>query len=233
VAHQSPGCVPVSPDALSWVPMKLAVPKGTSAKSASANRSPVAIARHSGGFEQFQALLKGSGSLSVLDLSAASQANITFVTEAGHRISSDDIVGAMLDSFGPNFSQNPLTEAKSAHFLEQILTFPAESFDGALVWDAFQFLPPPLIHQTVDRLLRVMRPGGLILAFFNANEKIKEIPLYSYRIQDAKTLLQVPRGVPQQVQNFNNRSIERLFESAASVKFFLTRDNLREVLVRR
>ena len=78
-----------------------------------------------------------------------------------------------------------------------------------------------------------MRPGGIILAFFNANEKIKEIPLYHYRIQDAKTLLQVPRGAPQHVQNFNNRTIEKLFEAASSVKFFLTRDNLREVIVRR
>jgi hypothetical protein len=35
-------------------------------------------------------------------LSGASQANISFITEAGHRISSDDIVGAMLDAFGDN-----------------------------------------------------------------------------------------------------------------------------------
>jgi SAM-dependent methyltransferase len=212
--------------------MKFAVPKGAFARSASSDRSPT-IARHSGGFEQFQTLLKGAEPLSLLDLSAASQANITFVTEAGHRISSDDIVGAMIDSFGDNFSENQKTEAKAKRFLEQTLTFPAESFDGVLVWDAFQFLAPPLINQIVEKLLRAMRPGGLILAFFNANEKIKEIPLYSYRVKDAKTLLQVPRGTPQHVQNSNNRTIERLFESAASVKFFLTRDNLREVLVRR
>jgi len=210
--------------------MKFAVPKGTFAKHSSADH-PAALARHSSGFDQFQALLKGTENLSVLDLSGASQANVSFVTEAGHRISSDDIVGAMLDSFGDHFSEP--TETSTARFLNQTLNFPPESFDGALVWDAFQFLAPPLINQVVDKLLRVMRPGGLILAFFNANEKIKEIPLYSYRIQDSKNLLQVPRGVPQHVQNFNNRTIEKLFESAASVKFFLTRDNLREVIVRR
>lgn len=234
MADLSPGCVPVSPDAFFFfcVLMKFPVPKGTSGKSVSPGPAP-AVARYSTGFEQFQVLLRGSGSLSILDLSGASQANITFITEAGHRISSDDIVGAMLEAFGDNFSENQQTEAKSARFLEQILSFPAESFDGALVWDAFQFLAPPLINQTVDRLFRVMRPGGLILAFFNANEKIKEIPLHSYRIKDAKTLLPVPRGAPQPVQNFNNRTIEKLFESASSVKFFLTRDNLREVLVRR
>ena len=211
--------------------MKFAVPKGASARFSSLGHSP-ALVRHSGGFDQFQALLKGSENLSVLDLSGVSQANITFITEAGHRIASDDIVGAMLDVFGNNFGESQQTEAKAARFLEQSLIFPPESFDGALVWDAFQFLAPPLINKTVDHLLSIMRPGGLILAFFNANEKIKEIPLYSYRIQDSKNLHLVPRGVPQHVQNFNNRTIEKLFESAASVKFFLTRDNLREVLIR-
>jgi hypothetical protein len=212
--------------------MKFAVPKGTSAKSESSDRSS-AIARHSGGFDQFQALMRGAENSSVLDLSGASQANIMFLAGTVQRIASDDIVGAMIDSFGDNFGSNQQSEAKAHRFLEQALTFPAESFDGALVWDAFQFLAPPLINQTVERLMRIMRPGGHILAFFNANEKIKEIPLYNYRIQDSKTLLQVPRGVPQKVQNFNNRTIEKLFASAASVKFFLTRDNLREVLVRR
>lgn len=225
--------VPVSPHSYLCLGfMKFAVPKGTFAKPASADRGP-ALVRHSSGFDQFQALLKGQESLSVLDLSGASQANISFLTEAGHRISSDDIVGAMLDVFGDRFNDAPQNEAKANRFLEQTLAFPPDSFDGALVWDAFQFLPPPLINRTVDRLLRIMRPGGLILAFFNANEKVKEIPLYTYRIQDAKNLLQVPRGAHQQVQNFNNRTIEKLFEDAASVKFFLTRDNLREVLVRR
>jgi SAM-dependent methyltransferase len=212
--------------------MKFAAPKGTFLKTAPAPHAPT-LTRQSSGFDQFYSALKGCEGLSVLDLSGASQANVTFITEAGNRISSDDIVAAMIQAFGDNFAENQRTEARAARFLEQTLSFPAESFDGALVWDALQFLAPPLIDRTVERLLRLMRPGGLILAFFNANEKIKEIPLYSYRIQGAKTLQQIPRGAPQRVQNFNNRSIERLFESASSVKFFLTRDNLREVLVRR
>jgi hypothetical protein len=34
-------------------------------------------------------------------------------------------------------------------------------------------------------------------------------------------------------QLFNNRAIEKLFREAQSLKFFLTRDHLREVIVRR
>jgi hypothetical protein len=73
----------------------------------------------------------------------------------------------------------------------------------------------------------------LVLAFFSSNEKVDRMPLFSYRIQDAKTLLLAPRGVERQVQYFNNRSIERLFGSAQSLKFFLSRDHLREVLIRK
>jgi SAM-dependent methyltransferase len=212
--------------------MKFGVPKGAFAKSTSSSNAS-AITRNSSGFDQFYSMLKASEGMSILDLAGASQANIMFITGAGHRISSDDLIGAMIDNFGDDFGANQQTEAKAARFLQQALDFPPETFDGALVWDAFQFLSPPLIDHAVERLLRVMRPGGVILAFFNANEKVSEIPLFSYRIQDEKTLLQVPRGAPQRVQMFNNRSIEKLFEASASVKFFLTRDNLREVLIRR
>jgi hypothetical protein len=43
----------------------------------------------------------------------------------------------------------------------------------------------------------------------------------------------VPRGTRKRAQIFNNRALERLFGNFANVKFFLTRDNLREVIVRR
>ena len=72
-----------------------------------------------------------------------------------------------------------------------------------------------------------------MLVFFNADEKATQIPIYNYRIHDAKTITQIPRGGQQRCQYFNNRMLERLFQGASSLKFFLTRDHLREVIVRR
>ena len=46
-------------------------------------------------------------------------------------------------------------------------------------------------------------------------------------------LPQPPRGQRRPAQIFNNRSLEKLFQKYHSVKFFLTRDHLREVIVRR
>jgi SAM-dependent methyltransferase len=206
---------------------------GASAKPSAKDLS-AARTRHSSGFDQFCAFLHVVENLSILDLSGASQANISFITGYGHRISSDDIVGAMHECFGNDFIQTQQAASNAQRFLDQALTFPDALFDGVLAWDALQFLTPPLIEQVVAQLLRIMRPGGLMLAFFNAHEKAVRIPVYNYRIQDQKTLLQIPRGIVyQRSQYFTYRALEKLFEGAASLKFFLTRDHLREVIVRR
>src|SRR5581483_6969677 len=172
--------------------MTLNALKGASAKPSSREATP-ALTRHSSGFEQFCSMLQSPDSLSILDMSGASQANISFITDRSHRISSDDVIGTMLECFGGDFLEEQQAASKAQRFLDQTLTFPDQSFDGALVWDALQFLASPLLDQTVAQLLRVMRPGGAMLVFFNSDEKATRIPVYNYRIQDAKTLLQVPR----------------------------------------
>jgi hypothetical protein len=82
-------------------------------------------------------------------------------------------------------------------------------------------------------MYHLVRPGALLLTFFHADEKIRHVPCYEYRILDSRNLQITPRGLRERVQFFNNRALEKLFQSYASVKFFLTRDHLREVLVRR
>jgi ubiquinone/menaquinone biosynthesis C-methylase UbiE len=177
--------------------------------------------------------LHGSENLSILDMSGASQANVSFITSFGHRISTDDILATMEQCFAGDFLENQKVASKAQRFMDQTLTFPDQSFDGALVWDTLQFLVSPLLDQVVAQLLRVVRPGGLMLVFFRADEKSSRIPMYNYRIQDHRTLFVSPRGGFQNVQFFHNRLLEKLFQNAGSVKFFLTRDHLRELIVRR
>lgn len=190
--------------------------------------------RASTGFEQFINSLQVEHPLSVLDLGGASQANLSFLAGLGHRLWFEDFIRSVEEFFGPGEELDEQRVATGGgRFIEQTLNFPPASIDAALVWDSLQVLCSPLIEQVVDRLLNVMRPGGLILAFFHADEKVTRVPLYHYRIQDSKTLLLSPRGAYRQVQHHNNRSLERMFGRAHSVKFFLTRDHLREVIVRR
>ncbi|HYL34310.1 MAG TPA: class I SAM-dependent methyltransferase [Bryobacteraceae bacterium] len=191
--------------------------------------------RTSHGLEQFFSSIQDEENLSLLDFAGASQANVSFITSLGHRIYSNDILRSLDEAFGgaANFTANQADPARAALFLEESLAFPDQSFDGALVWDTLQFLVPPLLEQSVERLFQVLRPKSSLLAFFHSEEKLDSAPLYSYRILGPKTMSLTPRGERRPAQYFNNRNLEKLFQKFQSVKFFLTRDHLREVIVRR
>jgi len=194
-----------------------------------------ALSRNSNGLEQFFSSIRGRSALSILDLAGASQSNITFITTLGHRLYSDDVLHTLTGAFGSgkDFLTRQSEGERAEFFLKQSLDFPDDTFDGALVWDTLQFLASPLLQLTVDRLHRILRPGAYLLSFFSADEKAREIAVISYRIQNSMTLQLAPRGETRPAQFFNNRAIERLFQNFSSVKFFLTRDNQREVIVRR
>ncbi len=189
-------------------------------------------ARQSSGLDQFFQSIQDRENLSLLDFGGACQANVTFITNLGYRIYTEDVLRSVDDVFGsdPEMQSNPV---RVEMFLNQVLDFPDEHFDGALVWDVLQFLSPAAAQATVDRLRRILRPHAYLLAFFNANEKVPAVPEFNYRIRDSKTLLLSQRGIRPPAQFFNNRAIERLFQKYNSIKFFLTRNSLREVIVKR
>ncbi|MBC7926809.1 MAG: class I SAM-dependent methyltransferase [Bryobacteraceae bacterium] len=194
---------------------------------------PVPVPRQSNGLDQFFSILRDRGSLSVLDLAGASQDNISYITSMSHRLASEDFVRSMEMTFGDDPLGNQADPVLVDQFVSENLTFAPDSFDGVLAWDALQFLTPHLLQLTVDRLYEAMRPGCCLLAFFNSDEKSRELVRYHYRIADHKTLNLLPRGQAAVGQPFNNRSIEKLFHRYESVKFFLARDHLREIIVRR
>jgi hypothetical protein len=172
--------------------------------------------------------------MNILDTAAANQGTISFITNYGHSLYADDVLTQLDECFaGGNFYENQSNPRLTEEFLTRVLNFEEQSFDGALLWDTLQFMTPALLETVIERLARIMRPGACMLALFSAQELAKEVPSYSYRIQDAKTIALQRRGMRVPSQPFNNRSLEKLFQNFSSVKFFLTRDHLREVIVRR
>ncbi|MGQ9633463.1 MAG: hypothetical protein ACUVXB_04385 [Bryobacteraceae bacterium] len=126
-----------------------------------------------------------------------------------------------------------MTEPQIQSFLDATLDFPDAYLGGVLLWDSLTFLPGALAESVVGRLSRVMKPGACLLALFHEDLRKEPAPLYSYRIAARDTLHVTPKGWRQPAQAFNNRAIEKLFRHFHSVKFFLARDHLREVIVRR
>ena len=190
----------------------------------------VASTRPSRGLEQFFAYLRGQAGLSILDLAGASQENINFITNLGHRLYSEDFVRGLDDIFAGEDQTDP---ARIEQFLRQSLAFGKEEFDGVLVWDVLQYMKPTLLAATLERLSTIVRPQSYLLAYFHSDEKAQQVPYYSFRIKDQQHILLTQRGTRKPAQIFNNRSLEKLFKQFESVKFFLTREQLREVIVRR
>lgn len=188
--------------------------------------------RQSRGLEEFFFNLHGQVGLSILDLAGASQQNIDFLTNLGHKIYSANVIHSMEECFGsdPADQTNP---GRIEYFLRSNFDYPPATFDGVLMWDSMQFMNQALLTATVDRLAYIMRPKSYLLAFFTVNDKVQEVPSYGFRIQDNKTLLVQDHGMRPTGHVFNNRSLEKLFGKFENVKFFLTRENLREVIARR
>src|ERR1700691_6021575 len=188
--------------------------------------------RQSRGLEQFFFNIRDVVGLSVLDCAGANQDNLDFLIDLGHKVYSQDLVRNLDEAFGSDLAEqtNP---SRIEYFLRQNFAYPSETLDGVLLWDALQFMSPALLNATVERLYDVMRPKSYLLAFFTATERVLEVPSHSFRIADSKTIVLTERDVRPAGQVFNNRSLEKLFGKFESVKFFLTRESLREVIVRR
>ena len=188
------------------------------------------LTRSSRGLQEFFTYIRGQSGLTILDFGAATQQNVSFITNLGHRLYSENFLQLLKESFSDAADQsNP---GRIEGFLKQALDYPEGRFDGVLIWDVLEYLSPPLLAAVVERLHKIVRPQSYMLAFFHSDDKQEAVPYYTFRIQDVNTLQVDQHGSRQPVQLFNNRSLEKLFSRFGSVKFFLTRERLREVIIK-
>lgn len=198
----------------------------TTSKSTAGQRT----SRRSTGFAEFTRSLKNYDHLSVLDLGPTSSANIAFLTEFGGRVHNEDILRASQDkSYAvPQEGAGSLNMEK---FLAENLAYPERHLDAILCWDVPDFLPEPLVKPMVERIHQIMKPGGILLAFFHTKDAGPDSPYCRYHIVTSEMLDLEPKPDFRVQRVFNNRHIENLFKGFSSLKFFLARDNIREVLV--
>jgi hypothetical protein len=190
------------------------------------------MSRQSRGLEQFFASIRDQNGLSILDMGGACQDNINFVTGLGHRITPQSMLQSLEETFGAADADQSNPQQIET-FLRNNLDYLPDTFDGVLLWDTLQFMAPALVNAVVERLHFIVRPKSYMLVYFNSEERAKVSPIYSFRIQDRSTLRLIQRGTRPVAQSFNNRGLEKLFSRFDSVKFFLTRESLREIIVRR
>jgi SAM-dependent methyltransferase len=208
------------------------------------------LARRSSGLGELARLWDSETPLCVLDLGSTSATNITFFTERAHRIYSEDLLVASTEPSLVTKDEQGNVVLDSRKFLAENLQYPAAHFDVVLCWNLADYLDETLVRPVMGRLWSVLKPGGMLLAFFHTKDAGPDSPCYRFHIVGKDTLemqriimrRETRRGPTGAVHTavvdgfrlqrvFNNRHIETLFRDFASIKFFLARDNVREVLV--
>jgi SAM-dependent methyltransferase len=222
--------------------MKLFRGSSASPDRSSARPAGQRLTRRSSGLAEVTKLLESEETLCVLDLGSTSAANIRYLTERGHKIYSEDLLDASTDSSLVIQDEFGKPTLDSKLFLTENLAYPGTQFDVALFWNLADYMDESLVKPVIGRLWSLLRPGGVLLAFFHTREAGPDSPCYRFHIVNTDVLemqlIEARReGRPAsaagfQLQRvFNNRHIENLFRDFSSIKFFLARDNIREVLV--
>ena len=189
------------------------------------------VLRRSTGFSEFLKWMAREEALSVLDLGSTSPANITFFIGLGHRFHQEDVLRLSSDkSLIVSNGQGEKTFDVD-RFLDENLRFERQEFDAVMFWDLADYLPEPLVKPVIERIHVGMKPGAILFSFFHTKDAGAQAPFYRYNIASKDTLEMQP-STPYKLQRvFNNRHVENLFRDFNSIKFFLGRDNIREVLV--
>ena len=212
--------------------------------------STLKLTRNSRGLAEVSRMFASEEPLCILDIGSTSASNIRHLTERGHRIYSEDLLEASTDPALATHDEQGHAILDSKVFLAENLVYPNAHFDIVLCWNLADYLDESLVKPVVARLWSTMKPEAVMLAFFHTREAGPDAPCYRYHIVGNDTLemqhivarrdlRKGPTGALHTAieksfrlqRVFNNRHIENLFRDFGSIKFFLTRDNIREVLV--
>jgi len=213
----------------------------SSSNQTTESATPQKLSRRSSGVGEISRVLNSQEGLCILDVGATSANNIRYFTDNGHKNYSEDLLRASLDPAlrVAGAAGNSIVDSKK--FLDENLVYQNDQFDIVLLWNLADYMEESLVKPTIDRLWSVMKPGGLLLAFFHTRDAGPDSICYRYMVTGTDMLemqavkFALPghseKRSPRLQRVFANRHIENLFHDFASIKFFLARDNIREVLV--
>src|ERR1700733_11498233 len=207
---------------------------GSSNNPATARGTDAArVNRHSSGWNELLKHLRAHDSLRILDIGPTSSSNINYITNLGHSIYMANIVE---EASKPEWVI-PAEEGEPAGFdvegfLQSNLNFSGRMFDVVILWDTADYLPEPLLVPVFSRIHQVMEPGGLMLAFFHATTDPGS-HFCRYHLTDTEFVEMQKAGNYPVLHIYSNRKIENMLKEFSNYRFFLAKDNLREVIVTR
>jgi len=164
----------------------------------------------------------------VVDLGPVIGSNITFFGErVGCKIHIEDLY-ADIDRHVRQGEADQLPE-----FLSGRLALPDASVDAVLGWDVFDYLAPAAAGVLAGELVRMLRPGGVLLGFFGA--RASDDPRYTKYFIEDETHLRY-RFYPSSCGRrwvLQNRDINMMFAGLEVYDSVLLKSGVREILFRK
>ena len=195
------------------------------------------VSRHSSGWGQLLERMRNEESLRVLDIGPTSSTNINFITGLGHSIYLANLVEeAAKREWIITQEDDTVGVFDVQRFLTAQLNFSGRGFDVVLFWDTADYLPEELLGPVLHRIHEVMAPGGQMLAMFHSATSTSvsgssKPDFCRYHLTDTDKV-DVQRVGDFPLRNtYTNRQIEKYLEPFNGFRFFLGKDNVREVVV--
>jgi hypothetical protein len=164
----------------------------------------------------------------LIDLGPVVGSNVTFFGEQlGCRIRVEDIAADLEHHLkGGKLAELPA-------FLASRFPQEAETVDGILCWDVFDYLDRPAAQALGTALTRLLRPDGALLGFFSTAEARSQVYTKYIVVNEGSLRYRTyPASRPRQ-RALLNRDIIKLFEGLRVTDSFLMKTHMREILFRK
>jgi cyclopropane fatty-acyl-phospholipid synthase-like methyltransferase len=166
----------------------------------------------------------------LLDIGAVVGHNVTFF---GERLGCKFQVEELSKDIDRYVREDKLAELPE--FLNKRFPQADDSFDGILCWDLFDYLDKQSAASLAKQLTRILRPGGVLFALFNATEAVSPQKTYTkfFVVDDEHIQYRPYPGARSKQKPLPNRDVLRMFEPLRVTDQFLLKTNTREMLFRK
>jgi hypothetical protein len=164
----------------------------------------------------------------IIDLGPVVGSNVTFFGEQlGCRIRVED-VAADIDRHVKSDTADQLSGFFSTRFQQE-----AETVDGILCWDVFDYLDRLAANSLASALTRLLRPDGTLLGFFSTAESRANIYTKYVVVDETNLRYRTYPSTRARQRALLNRDIIKLFEGLRVTDSFLMKTHMREILFRK
>jgi hypothetical protein len=178
--------------------------------------------------QQFLSCLRTSPAPALLDVGPVVASNVTFFNEQSI---SRFYLESLLADFERHVRDGRVEEFPA--YLSKRLTLKRETVDGVLAWDLYDYLDRPSALALASMLVRLLRPGGVLLGYFGSASDVGSEPTEFVIVDESHVRLRPHASTIRRQSCLQNRDIERMFDGLQIVESLLLRSGRREMLFRK